>query len=79
MKLGSVVKITWEDAWSDPNYYTYKSISEEKPYLTHSVGILIGNDKSGMSIARERFDSDGRFRSVQHIPYKMIRKVKALK
>lgn len=74
----TVVEITWEDAWSENGYYTLDSISKEKPYMTYSYGLVIRDDESGVTIAREKFNQDSRFRSVQHIPRGMITKVRIL-
>lgn len=76
-KLGKVVRIHWEDAWSSGDYYTSKDIHEQGPFEGISVGICIRDNKSGVSIAREKFGE--RYRTVQHIPRAMIRKVVVLK
>ena len=79
IELGkTLVKILWEDAWSDPGYFSLKQIAEEEPYLIETVGWVIRNDKTGISTAREKF-ADGRFRTIQHIGRPMIRKVEILR
>lgn len=79
MKLGLPICITWEDAWSDPGYFTIDEVNKEKAYKIDSFGVLVRNDKTGMYIAREIMEHDKRVRCVQHIPKGMIRKVRTLK
>ena len=74
----TIVEILWEDAWSDPGYYTIDELSRERPYHIESVGIVLRNDKSGITTARERM-ANGRYRTIQHIARAMIRKVEVLR
>lgn len=79
IELGkTVVQILWEDAWTDPSYFTLETIAKEGPYTCTSVGVCLRNNKAGISICRERF-ADDKFRNIQHIPRAMIRKVEILR
>lgn len=80
IKLGDVVRITWEDAWSSDRYTTYEKIKSEPPLLMFTVGHVIRNDKTGMTLGRETSDADrNEYRYVSHIPRENIRKIKVLK
>ena len=73
------VIITWEDAWSNNKaYFNPKSIIEEGPCMVTSIGFVIRDNKAGISLAHEDFGSD-EYRSIQHIPRAMIRKIRILK
>ena len=74
----TIVRVLWEDAWSDPAYTTLDEISREGPYMIETVGYVIRNNKNGITTARERITST-RFRNVQHVSRAMIRKVDILK
>ena len=78
----TIVKIDWEDAWSNTDYWTIAEIKDRPTYDMILVGIVIRNDKTGITVARERLpnlsDGEMRFRDIQHIPRAMIRKVKIL-
>ena len=74
-----VASVIWEDAWSNGmKYFSVKDIAEEGPCIGTSVGTVIRDNKAGITLAREYF-GEGEYRSVQHIPRAMIRKVKILK
>lgn len=80
-KIGDIVDITWEDAWASGEYFTLEQIKKEKPYIGHTVGIVIRHDKTGTTLAQE-FGFGARtadYRRVHHIPKAMVRKIKVLK
>jgi len=79
----TIVRVDWEDAWSNGDYWTLDEISDAQPFLAILVGTVIRNDKAGVTVARETFPSSEygelRFRDVHHVPRKMIRKVTIVK
>lgn len=79
VKLGDVVKVTWEDAWSSDSYRTYDTIKNEEPLLLYTVGHVMRNDKTGISLGRELQPNLNEYRYIQHIPHGMIRKITVLK
>ncbi len=78
IELGkTIVRILWEDAWSDPGYNTVDEVSREGPYHIESIGFVLRNNKAGITTSRERM-ANGRYRTIQHIPRAMVRKVDVL-
>ncbi len=75
VELGkSIVRVLWEDAWSDPGYSTVDEISRETPYHIESIGYILRDNKDGITTARERM-ANGKFRTIQHVARAMVRKV----
>lgn len=72
----SLAFVVWEDAWSNTsNNWTAKEVVKQSPCILRSVGFLLQDDETGVSLALEYEESVGSYRKVQHIPRQSIQKV----
>ena len=76
----SIVEVTWKDSWSNSaGKWTAEELKREPDFILTSTGYLMHRDKRGINIASEYHKEDKTARHVQHIPAKMILKVRELK
>jgi hypothetical protein len=71
-----LVLVHWLDAWYDPDEQTAEDWRPDYPVQT--VGYLVRDDRSVISIAQEVLPDDEGFRAVTHIPRAMVQKVTKL-
>jgi hypothetical protein len=77
-----LVRVTWEDAFSNACWHTTKDIEEsfaDGPYLVDHVGWLLKDREDGIVLAsRLSIPNGGTAGQLQFIPRGMIRKVKRI-
>lgn len=68
--------VKWDDAWQDQeNFATIHGIKQtHEPMLVETMGVLLVDDETGISIANERSTQDGKdvYRGRSFIPRAMI-------
>lgn len=71
-----LVLVHWMDAWYDPDEQTDDDWRTDYPVQT--VGYLVRDDPTVISIAQEVLPEDEGFRAVTHIPRGMVQQVSKL-
>jgi hypothetical protein len=70
LALGSLVLVTWRDAWFDFDQPDAEDARSD--YLVTTVGFLVGHGPRFVSIAQEILpDGDG-FRAITHVPLSVV-------
>ena len=67
-----LVRVEWDDAWSDHDETGAKDWADHTPVVT--VGYLVRSTRRVVSVASEVV-SEGRYRCVTHIPRSIVRRV----
>ena len=69
-----LVRVTWADAWiraEEPVTLADVAVSH-KPLIIHTLGYLLKEDETGISIANEYYDEDLTYRGRTFIPHAMV-------
>lgn len=75
----SLIVVDWEDAWATSGWARAEAAGKEHmPLPVKSVGFLIKQDKTGVSLAGG-YDANGNPAGQHFIPAAMIRKIKKVK
>ncbi len=81
--MNQLVLVTWDDAWADTDgFATMHGIAQtHHPMKIQTMGWLLQDDETGVSLANERSSEDGTdtFRGRTFIPRAMVRDVKPFK
>ena len=79
-KLPPIVEVKWKDSWTNNGAkWSREDLRREPDFILTSTGYLMHRDNRGINIAGEYRKEDKMGRQVQHIPAKMILKVRRLK
>ena len=71
-----LVLVTWRDAFFD---FDQKSPSDTRAdYLVHTVGFLIADGPTFLSLAQEVLPDDEGYRAVTHIPRSVVERIELL-
>jgi hypothetical protein len=71
-----VVMVVWGDAWASHEEVTHDTAILVAPYLTESVGWLVAQNDTILTLAQDRFpDHAGTFKGATYIPVEMVREV----
>ena len=73
---GNPVLVLWRDAWFDPDQCGENEWRDE--YLVSSVGFIVRETDTVLSIAMERLPDEDGYRAVTHVPWGMIVEVRSL-
>jgi hypothetical protein len=71
-----LVLVHWLDAWYDPDEQSHEDWRADYPVQT--VGYLVRDDHTVISIAQEVLPDDEGFRAVTHIPRAMVQQITRL-
>ena len=78
-----LVLVVWDDAWQDhDNFATQHGIQQtHQPLAVQTLGWLLVDDETGMSVANERSTEDGKtiYRGRTFVPRPMIRSITPFK
>jgi hypothetical protein len=74
--IGNPVLVLWQDAWFDPDQCAENEWRDE--YLVSSVGFIVRETDTVLSIAMERLPDEDGYRAVTHVPWAMIVEVRSL-
>jgi len=77
--LGKIVEVKWEDAWFSDRSFNFDDIKKEDPFYLTTVGYVIRDDKTGITLSPELSFRSGLYRNCHHVCRAMIRKVRRLK
>ena len=65
--------VKWQDSWSNQrDYWTPNDLAKEQPKILWSTGIVVQDDKQGVTLAIEKDAEHDRYRHIQHIPRQAI-------
>jgi hypothetical protein len=70
------VLVLWQDAWFDPDQCGENEWRDE--YLVSTVGFIVRETDTVLSIAMERLPDEDGYRAVTHVPRGMIVEVRSL-
>lgn len=71
-----LVLVTWRDAFFD---FDQKSPEDRRPdYLVHTVGFLVNDGPTFVSLAQEVLPDGEGFRAVTHIPVAVVQRIELL-
>ena len=71
-----LVLVTWRDAFFD---FEQKSSDERRPdYLVHTIGFLVTDGPTFISLAQEVLPDGEGFRAVTHIPLAVVERIELL-
>jgi hypothetical protein len=73
---GNLVLVLWQDAWFDPDQCGENEWRDE--YLVSSVGFIVRETDTVLSIAMECLPEEDGYRAVTHVPWGMIVEVRSL-
>jgi hypothetical protein len=72
----SPVLVVWQDAWFDPDQCGENEWRDE--YLVSTVGFIVRETDTVLSVAMERLPEEDGYRAVTHVPRGMIVEVRRL-
>jgi hypothetical protein len=72
----SPVLVLWQDAWFDPDQCGENEWRDE--YLVSTVGFIVRETDTVLSVAMERLPEEDGYRAVTHVPRGMIVEVRRL-
>ena len=78
-KLPPIVEVKWKDSWSSNTRWTAEELKREGDFIMSSTGYLMHRDKRGINLCGEYRRENKTGRQIQHIPARMILKVRRLK
>ncbi len=76
MKLGDIIEITWEDAWSNSHGY-FDSNYEYQPMTITDIGYFMQENEQGVTMVRS-IGKESKGRGETFTPWEMIRSIEVL-
>lgn len=76
MKLGDIIEVTWEDAWSNSHGYADPE-HEYKPLIIKDVGYFIQENEHGVTMVRSK-GKQSKYRGETFTPWAMITGIEVL-
>jgi hypothetical protein len=78
MKIGSIVRVDWADAYSQHSQVDISDVANWKPCPMVAVGVLLRSDKKVVILSMEICDDGSQYREIFLIPRCNIKKVTEL-